>query len=468
MKHLLLYAAILASVMLAACGGTKLPRQVDMPYCDGNLSCMVELTGVTRTDSNTVLTFLATNAPGWYELKITKDAYLTTGNNHLPIIGAEGIEPGSTLYLQPGVPTEFKLTFPPLPKSAKSLDFVDPWQSQHRICIWGVDLTGTRSANDVPAEIPEELLTNDLSGRFPKELLDTGTATVNIHIVAYRPWISPEGMVLVNHLNGKQQQLKFTADKNGDAQVKLRLAGASGVTVMTGSNVWSATLIEPGETVNFYAMPTNSSESQRGHRLNAYSDGKFRMEPLLETRTSVLLIQTIINLEGELLYQCTDRDRYFANTLELDRRLRDSIAALDVEPMLREWMTALADRQLLRHIGDPGRYILGDWNDGPYTGPEVKFSPEQIAEVMKRVDFDSPLMMAVGKNGFDDRTAWPAGSIPANLATLRRISRRAVEGNGLTDADADTLRSLGDPFYLKAAKMLDEVCRDPASGRMAG
>lgn len=467
MKTHFLSASALTALLLAACNSSKLPDRVDMPYCDGNLSCLVEVTGVTRTDSNTVMTFLASNTPGWFEVTIPQEAYLTTGNDHLPIIGAEGIEPGTSLRLKEGVPAEFKLIFPPLPEGATSVDFVDPRQSQLRICIWGIDLTGRRPVDGIPSEIPEKLRTTDLSGTLPKASTDTGTATVNIRLAAFRPWISPNGTVVINHPNGRQQQLPFTADNDGNATVKVRLAGTTDVTVFAGNNVWSASYVDPGEDVDFYVMPTNCSDSQRG-RLNTYCDGKFGMTPLLDHLSSRKFRQTRCDLEGELLYQCTDRDTYFANALEADRRLRDSINATDAEPMLREWMMSLADIALLKHIANPSQYIIGEWNDVNDSSPRIEFTPEQIAQVTGMVDFNSPAMRIIGPGRYNNRTAWPEGSVPHKAATMRRISRRSIETGKLTEAEVDTLRSLGNPYYLKAAQMLLEAEKDTASGKFVG
>lgn len=462
-----LYATLPLILLTAwACTSNRLPAQVDLPYADGNLSSIVELTGVTRTDSTTVLSFIA-DYP-YYDITVdfSNRCYITTGTDSLPLKSAEGVslnaDGSMRIDLKQGIPTHFKFTFPAIAANATTLDFVDPVESELRTCIWGVDLTGTRSANALPSQIPAPLLEHDLTGSIPTADLDTGTAVVNIHMVAYRPWFSPDGRVIVRPLHGRQQQIPYTADAEGNATVKVRLAGPAGISVMNSTNVWSATYVQPGETIDFYSLPTNNSVTQSYRRPTGMASGKLHVvEYLSEMPVSCDLHQKRIDLDS-LLYHCADRDLYFANVLKIDDLLNDSIMTLDLQPMEREWLDALLDSWLISHLGNNSEFIYGEWNDLPADRTGIlqhTFTADQLRQAAKRINFDSPALMLMRKGDFGgDRLDWSAAGVksplPHEFATYQHMAGQVLDGTPLSPAQADTLRAFSSPFYLNAIDFL--------------
>lgn len=404
MKNILSIILLVASAsLLGACGGNKVKR-IDMPYCDGNLSSALELTAVECSESETVLTFVVLNTPNWLHFEMSENVYLTTGNDSLPLIGSEGYTPGKDMKLREGVPVQFKLTFPPLPADAVQFDFIDPVKSRARPCIWGVDLTGERSANDFPADVPAELLRHDfVNDTMPRIVTDCGTATVNIHLAAFRPWISPNGRLIVNTMADTQERYGFTVDKEGNATVKVPLMGTANITVMYETNTYASTYVDPGENINIYVLPDNNSSGQRLRRPGGVIDGKYRnIKPMQQ---ELLLFQ----LDADsILYHATGPDDYIDRAISLHQATLDSIEARKFPPLLKEWARASADRKLMYQVIAPSLYqpgmYLKDITDVTDSVPD--FTPGQLKRVARRINFDSPALeiYSIGNPGW--RTAW--------------------------------------------------------------
>lgn len=403
MNHLISLSLLAAASLLSACGGKSVNR-IDMPYCDGNLSSALELTAVERSESKTELTFLVMNTPGWLQFGMSKNVYITSGDDSLALVSSEGYTPGTEIKLRNGIPVQFKLTFPPLPADATQFDFIDPGKSRFRPCIWGIDLTGKRSANEFPTDVPAELLQHDfVNDTMPRIVTDSGTATINIHLAAFRPWISPNGRLIVNTMDDTQERIPFTTDKNGHATIRLPLKGTANVTVMYETNTYASTYVDPNENINIYVLPDNNSVSQRLRRPGGVTDGKYRnIKPMQQ---ELLLFQ----LDADTtIYYATGPEDYIDRAINLHAATLDSIEARNFPPLLHQWARASADRKLMYQIIAPRLYTPGNYLEDitDVTDSVPVFTSEQLRRVARRIDFEAPALeiYSIGNPGW--RTAW--------------------------------------------------------------
>lgn len=384
-----------AMLLLSACAAT-MPRVVDMPYADANIAGAVELMQVERNDTSTVLTFSAMYDYYDFWIVLGDEIYLTTGNDSLPMIRAElpasSGPNGKVITLLKGVPVEFRLIFPALPDDAASLDFIQKTGGRVENSIWGIDLTGKRLANELPAEIPAELLKHDfVNDTLPRMVHTQGIATVKVHVVAFRPWMLREGFFRVNTLADTQETYHFVLDDKGETTVEIPLNGTANISAHIQTNTYASTYVDPGETINMYLLPNHTSEAQRYHRPTWVTDGKYRD---LETLGKQVLYSMFQENADTLLLNKRDRDEYFAAMIQIHANGLASIDEHNFSPLLAKYVRGCLDRVLMNQTVIPDAYIPDDWDERDAAKPDSisRFTPEQLAEVRSRIDFSNPII----------------------------------------------------------------------------
>lgn len=370
-----------AIALLAASCTRQLPSTVDMPYYDGNTFLpATELMQVERTDSTTVLTFMTMYDYYDFNIVLGDETYITTpSSGNLPLQKIQGV--GSTriennrIMLKKGIPSEYKMIFPAIDPDAVSLDFVQK-DNQGKVlrAVWGIDLTGKRAPGEYPADVPAELYDNDLRGdTLPRLVTTADTATVNIHVAAWRNWMSTAGDIYVNTIADTQEHIPFTLDDHGTSTVKIPLEGTANIVVNISTNTYASTYVAPGETMDIYLLPDNRSESQRWHRPAGVTNGKYRILDALSRASFGFQIDADTLLIGK-----TDPDQYFVAMMQIHSDGLDSLRARNYDPIVATNLRAWLDRQLMYQM------LLPD--------SVVRFTPAQIAEMRAAIDFDNPLL----------------------------------------------------------------------------
>lgn len=405
MKQAILPLAIL---LLTSCAKQNFPAVVDMPHCDANTTRPgIELTQVERTDSTTELTFLAMYDYNDSYFNIGDDICLWADDLKAPFkeLKTDGNTKVSQngIFMPQGVPVQFKMIFPAIPDDVASIDFVQKKNGKVMNSIWGIDLTGKISPNELPADVPAELRKFDMAtGNIPQIVLKDGVAKITAHAVAWRDWMDNRVDFYINTIDGKQQKISKKFNKEGVATIEIPLNGTADGSAHTPYNTYSAFYVDPGEEINLYVLPDNNSEAQRFRRPSGIIDGKYHnMERMY---MKLFFFQEYADT---LLLDKTDPDNYFAAMMKIHNDGLDSIQARNFEPDLKALARARVDRRLMAHAHRFNAYISQDLDVRESAAPDsvLRFSPEQIQQIRSSIDFDNPLleMTSVGGPGNRER-----------------------------------------------------------------
>lgn len=382
-------------MLLIGCKSEKLHLPTDMPYSDANTTLPgMELTLVERTDSTTELTFM-----GLYDqydsfFRISDDVSLVAEDFQVPlkdvqVIGNTKFE-GKNIYLRRGVPSQFKMIFPVIPDDITSIDFIQKEDGKVVNSIWGIDLTGQRSPDEFPAEIPAELLSHDFySGNLPEIVKGEGIAKVTAHATAWRKWMDPKVEFVVNTIDDTQTRIKAEFDSNGEVTMEFPLEGTACIFAMTPYCTYASFYVDPGEEINLYILPDHHAEAQRFIRPQGVTDGKYRDIPAMGKRLLFFDEDAYVKLVGK-----KKTNDYFKTMMEIHSNGLDSIKARNFEPDMERYARGRVDRRLMYQALSPDTYTPRDWDERDAAKPDsiLRFTPEQVKQIREAIDFSNPML----------------------------------------------------------------------------
>ena len=204
---------------LASCGPNN--KAVEYPLIETANTNALDIAKVELTDSATILHTDAYYRPhNW--IRISSESYLQAGGKRYMLTGAEGITPDSLFWMPESGEASFTLRFEPLPSGTPSFDFIES-DCEDCFKLFGIDLTGKKTF-DTPDEVPEDLRQADGETAMPDPIFKTGTTTVNIHFLHYRPELGKEANLYVNTLFGTQQSYTATIDPETGKKVETEWA----------------------------------------------------------------------------------------------------------------------------------------------------------------------------------------------------------------------------------------------------
>ncbi|WP_071146022.1 TlpA family protein disulfide reductase [Bacteroides ihuae] len=138
MNKLILPILLLLSVV---CAQAKERTVTKPPFLVRNTNAL-EIDKIELTDTTAIFSFEAFSRPtNW--LQISPDSYLMADGKKYSILSSEGIKLGEKFYTLASGKTSFKLTFPALPSSVASVDFIES-DCDDCFKIWGIQLKGTQ------------------------------------------------------------------------------------------------------------------------------------------------------------------------------------------------------------------------------------------------------------------------------------------------------------------------------------
>lgn len=405
MKHIFSLGAI---VLLVGCTQQQLPAVIDMPYCDANtILPATELTQIERTDSTTVLTFSTMYEYKDHFLKVGAGYRLWFGDFSTPmkelVVPGDVDFDGNKIAMSQGVPAQFRMIFAALPKDVESVDLVQEVNGNVKNAIWGIDLTGKRSPNEFPTEIPVELLDyNFATGNLPQVVTKKGVVKITAHAVAWRNWMNHYIEFIVNTVDDTQECIKTYLNDSGEVTIDIPLKGTANISARTAYNTYSNFYAEPGEEINLYILPNNYSETQRGIRPNGVIDGKYRNVKAME-RDFVFYQEDA----DTLLYNKTDTNDYFTAMMKIHSDVLDSIQAGNYEPDKEKYARAVVDRHMMSQTLSPDAYTTDDWRQSYAVKPDsiLRFTPDQLRQIRESIDFTNPLLevISIGNPGSRSR-----------------------------------------------------------------
>lgn len=206
-------------LLLAICFTSQAKeRIVEQPPFLGWNSSTIEIDKIVLNDTETVLHIKAFHRPkNW--IKMDTKTYLVANNGEkYPIVSADGITLDKEFYMPESGEAEFTLTFPPLPTSVSSIDFVE--EVEHGWYIWGIQL---KSKTLPKFQLPAEAVVHpiDPNTTLPKVTFKTGFATLKGKLLDYHPEMGKEISMNVGHPMGTSNPQKITIKPDGSFSEKI-------------------------------------------------------------------------------------------------------------------------------------------------------------------------------------------------------------------------------------------------------
>ena len=464
---------------LASCGPNN--KTVEYPLIETANTNALDIAKVELTDSATILHTDAYYRPhNW--IRISSESYLQAGGKRYMLTGAEGITPDSLFWMPESGEASFTLRFEPLPSGTPSFDFIES-DCEDCFKLFGIDLTGKKTF-DTPDEVPEDLRQADGDTAVPDPIFKTGTTTVNVHFLHYRPELGKEANLYVNTLFGTQQPYTATIDpETGKASFSFLQCGTAKAAVVLNNSAAGSAWLAPGETTELYVdmralgyyLSLRREEKKKTtypapfQRL--YSSGTYANLNNIDNQLDNSPYYGMDLFTGEFAdYRMTSAE-YAAHVVDTYKTLEDSIARSNLSPLKKEMkllalrqdaLSAMAQGNYLREHNY--RYTNRQWDYNFKVEGIEPLKPEDAKAICQLFDINDPKLL-MGENVLDYVSAacsssfdWPqlAGIQKGLVKDLRQIAGypAKAENVALTDADFAQMKAMDNPFYLEAFTLI--------------
>ncbi len=476
----------LLTLLAAACAPQE--KAVDYPLIEATNTKIIDIARVELTDSATVLHADATFTPHYW-IRIDAGSYLQADGKKYRLTGAEGITPDSLFWMPDSGKAHFTMRFEPLPAGTRSFDFIES-DCEDCFKLFGVDLTGKKEF-ETPEEVPAELRKMDETATVPDPIFKTGTTTVCVHLLHYRPELGKELELYVNTVFGTQQSYKAPIDpETGEASFSFLQSGTAQADIVIG---WSTTLgsayLAPGESVDLYAdMRIEGYHLQKRRHL----DGKVRQpapfQRLYSNGTYANLNNAANHLgnhpyygmnlfNGEFAdYQITSAE-YAAHVTGTYKALADSIGQSSLPPLNKELALLSLQQEALYAMTEGNslrehnyRYEHNQWERSFVLEGIDPLKPEDAQTVCQLFDINNPKLL-MGRNILDYvRSMRPSAfdwvrlsgkdkGLVNDLYLTSGDAEKAANAS-LTDSDFMRLKGMDTPFYLEAFIQMQKEAKD--------
>lgn len=465
MKKNLFLIALTLFVSVAYISCSDKPRTIENPLISAGNTTTLDIVSVNLNDSCTVLGINAYYIPNYW-IRIASDTRLEAEGKCYALIAAEGIELDKDFYMPESGEAQFTLTFEPLPLSTKKFDFIEG-DGERAFQFWDVDLTRYNPPS-YPEGLPAELKKEPVEAFIPDPVFEIGETTINIHLLNNRPVYTNDWSLLINTMYGKQEQLPFKVDEEGNAVIKFNQYGTAQLIFLyeNGNLSFANAWVDPGETVNIYLDMNRSGANAMRHRENfklmsnnwIYTDGKYSDFGSIVNSTS--LGKYFFNLySGDFADYHMTGDEYFDMVLSKYRANSDSISASDMPEVAKEYAQLYLDNNFIQAIAEYRNLLMHNyrathnaWREGiPVDSIQGVLTDEHFKKAVEIVDPSDPKLLLANSNlGRKDWTTYGVtNDLSKSIGLFGQIAAKA-EALTLTTADLDTLRTLSNPFFAEA------------------
>lgn len=488
-KHAPKWSAVVGALTLLAwltsCGPNN--KTVEYPLIETANTNTLDIAKVELTDSATILHTDAYYRPhNW--IRISSESYLQAGGKRYMLTGAEGITPDSLFWMPESGEASFTLCFEPLPAGTMSFDFIES-DCEDCFKLFGIDLTGKKTF-DTPDEVPEDLRQADGDTAVPDPIFKTGTTTVNVHFLHYRPELGKEANLYVNTLFGTQQPYTAAIDpETGKASFSFLQCGTAQAVVVLNNSTAGGAWLAPGETTELYAdmrtigyyLSLRREEKKKitypASFQRLYSSGTYANLNNIDNQLDNSPYYGMNLLTGEFAdYRMTSAE-YAAHVVDTYKALADSIARSNFS-LLKKEMKLLALRQDAFSAMAQGdylrehnyRHINRQWDYNFKVEGIAPLKPADAKAICQLFDInDTKLLM--GENVSDYVRAacsssfdWPQlADIQKGLVKdLRQIAGypAKAENIALTDSDFVRLQAMDNHFYIEAFTLMQKKAKE--------
>ncbi len=469
MKKFIYTAFIIMTIVMTACSSFSNRGTVEKPFIGSANQSNMSFEKIELTDSSTVVYGVIHYRPGWW-VRLSSQSLLTADGVTYPVQSVEGIETDEKVTLPESGLINFTMTFPPIPSNVKSIDFSegtdDGWQ------IWDIDLTGKADNSVNLSKVPSRLL-KDTTRPLPETVLAYGdSATVNVHLLGYRPEMGNRMRWGINTLHGQVGvDTPVQVDSDGNATLKLSISSPSQFFVIDLDNLAALrgrAIVAPGETLDLYVDTHSSGISNMNVRdgeqeydlpdgyYTSYADGIY--PNINQNLGNGLCVMQFYN--GEFGDYHMNGDEYTAYIIDTYKSLNDSIDAVEgTTEAGRKYNKATLVGDLIFAATNPQHMMIRNYyythSNVPFGSPipadsiRLELTPDNIKTIAEHIDFNNPDIL-LSDNITANVSMWEnAGVDPGLLKALELYKKTyASADNGeLSDkSDIEKLRSLSAPL----------------------
>ena len=461
---------------------------MDYPLIETTNTNTIDIARVEMTDSATVL---RTKAQFWPHnwIRIDSKSYLLADGKKYMLTGAEGITPDSLFWMPDSGKAAFTLRFEPLPMDTRQFDFIES-DCEDCFKLFGIDLTGKKTF-DTPKEVPDGFRKADEKADMPAPIFKTGTTSLRVHLMHYRPQLGRELSLYVYTLFGTQQPYTAAIDSaTAQASFSFLQCGTAQAFLSLGGNPCGNIWLAPGEETEVYVdMRVLGFYHQQKYRRGTATPPTIPFQRLYASGTYA----NLNNVENTLddypyynldLYTSTfanyhmNSAAYAAHVVAVYQQMADSIADSQLPPLRKELaqltlrqdaFKAMSKGDFLRTYNYRHAYNL--WKEPLPANTIDPLKPEDAQRICQLFDINDPKLLmgrscmeyvgAVGFSNFD--WAQLAGVQKGQVKDLALALPYFPKAENIELADSDYVRlrdGLDNPFYLGALIRIQKDAKD--------
>lgn len=254
MKRNLFLLIVAATMLIVSC--TPEVKIIENPMIGITNTETLDITRVEITDSATYVNVEAYFRPKYW-IKFVSGTYLQVDGKQYVITAAEGCELDKQFWMPESGRASFRFTFPPIPKRAKSMDFIEG-EEEGAFQLYDIDLTGKRSYEDYykpHPDIPKELIGLEECTEMPDPVHDIGKTKVRIKVLDYKKGLCNNITLYNNTSYGRQKSLVGKFDhETGTVEFEFMQYGTSEMFFFIDNRqiTSSRIFITPNEEVDVY------------------------------------------------------------------------------------------------------------------------------------------------------------------------------------------------------------------------
>lgn len=406
MRHIREIAAALVLMTGCKAGVTV----IDYPAADFYTTPTLDIRRVELTDTATVLHFSAVYIPGYW-IRLDTGTHITARGAKLPCRRSDRLVLGEKFHIPESGRDTFSLTFPPVPRGTKSIDFSEE-RSGDAFRILGIDLTGKRKPLDICRMVPAfARMEPDREEGLPPVTMTDGTTTVNVNLLGYHACGGNNVRIYVSHLDSGQEESELTVDsRNARASGSFALHGPAKMVIT--QPVYVDFMAAPGETVDVYVdLTARSSEIRKRHfpevagslvpRPSAYFRGTYSALNWYLNNEDCDDLPSDPFIMGTGIDSGWSDEEYADNVIRRYRVFADSLAAMPAAASVKEYYAGGLKNALISAFYDAAelrRESYAEAHGYEAVVPDFEqLSPEALEKLKDVVDVrDSSLLACLG------------------------------------------------------------------------
>ena len=226
-------------------------KVIENPIFEQTLTRILDISRVEISDSTTLVTVDVTYYPNYW-IMFSKETRIEVEGQEFVATAIEGAEFDKQFWLPESGKATLKLTFPPISKKAKSMNFIEGHKDSDWK-IYDIDLTGRKKeiAKWHP-ELPEELRKEINDMEIPKPILEKGRTKVRIHLMGFKDGMDSSIELKASSSAFVNDDKKVIYDpEKGYAETELLLFGS------TRYNIWNRNMngvfwVAPNDEMDVY------------------------------------------------------------------------------------------------------------------------------------------------------------------------------------------------------------------------